>query len=57
MCGVSPRIIGKVECHQSEVIQMVLPNVLPGIYDPPGMFQELFLPRRYRDSHAGVFVG
>lgn len=57
MCGVFPRIIGKVECHQSEVIQMVLPNVLPGIYDPPGMFQELFLPRRYRDSHAGVFVG
>lgn len=50
-------VVGEVEHHQREVIQMFLPNVLPSVDYPPGMFQSLFLPRRYRDRYAGVLVG
>jgi len=35
-------------------LSISIPNILPPIDDPPGMFHEPFLPRRYSDQHAGV---
>ena len=40
---VLPRIIGKIECHQSKIIKPFLPHILPGIDDPRVMFQNTFL--------------
>jgi len=51
MGDVLPGIIGNVGCHQDEVIQMLLPNVLPAVDDPSIMFQHPL-----RDFSSGTTI-
>jgi len=41
MGDILPGIIGNVERHRGEVVQMILPNTPPTVDNPPTMFQDL----------------
>ena len=56
MGDIPPGVIGRVERHQGEVIQMFLPNVLPAVDDASGIFQDLFPGSTTFGTQVGVLV-
>ena len=58
MGHVLPWVIREVQCHYSEMIQTLPPNVLPPINDPPILIlPNLFVLRLNHRRHTGVLVG